>query len=96
MRSTSFGRMKRLRMPAGLLAQAEVMQFDSSGRAHEHQVMEVAVCVSGSGAVVVGNECVRVEPGDDVRIPPQTRHYMIPDDGAPLCMMILYASPDAG
>ncbi len=61
MRSTSFGSMRKIHLPGPLDGTVEVMQFERKGRSHVHaDRTEVAVCVSGHGEVVVGDEWVAV------------------------------------
>ena len=82
MRRTSFGRMSKLELPyASLAPDCEVMQFMTNGKPHDHDIDEVAICVSGSGVVVVGEKRVAVKAGEWVMIPAFTPHHMEPAAG---------------
>lgn len=88
MRETSFGKMCSLDFGKLLASDCEVMHFHQHGRSHTHDRVEIAVCVVGSGAVVVNGTYHEVSDGDYVRIPAGARHHM--ETYSTMCMLILY------
>ncbi len=95
MRKTSFGRMARIGMPCRLAPVCEVMHFDGPGKAHTHDVDEIAIAVAGSGVVVVeGRGRLAVDAGEFIRIPAGAAHWMEPDEGVTLSMLIGYRAPE--
>ena len=90
MRETRFGSMVvRRTSPLGYIGKYEVLQFDRPGDEHTHARVEVAVCVYGTGVVMVDGTSYPVAPGAEVRIPARTPHHVVPIE-TPLCMVILY------
>jgi len=75
--------------------EVEFMRFASEGSSHKHDNQEVALLLSGSGEVVVGDKSVSVnKTGEQVKIPANTPHHMIPSDGSEMVMLIYYAEAD--
>ena len=102
MRETSFGSMQNFNMKGLLQGKFELMYFNSVGRPHTHKTVEIAVCVGGSGVVLLGDDeidgpgtweqgrIIPVVPGTSVEIPEGMSHHMRPDTGETLAMMIFY------
>lgn len=90
LRKTSFGQMARHTFPAHLRGLCEVMHFAAPGKPHTHGYVEHALCISGSGAVFVAGEPIAVSVGARVSVPVGVAHYMAPDKGVTLVMVILY------
>ncbi len=89
MRTTSFGQMQRLTLHP-MARDCEVMHFDRSGKPHSHKRMELAICTSGSGVVVIDAVPWRVSEGVCAEIPAGSQHHMVPDDDVTMCMLIAY------
>lgn len=95
-RETKWGRLATLDLGGLLLGQVEPIQFESNGRPHTHDQIELAICAYGTGTVVVGSpahggeEHVKVAFGDWVEIPAGLPHWMEPTAGQVLAMVILY------
>ncbi len=93
MRATRFGRMQAFKFPFGLTGGCEVMQFDAQGKAHTHNLDEVAICCWGSGRVIVEGPDGAIHDvafGDEVIIPAGAPHYMVPTEGETMAMFIGY------
>lgn len=96
MRETSFGYMHTEDIGGLLQGKFEVMQFYRKGKPHTHDVVEVAICVRGSGHVMIGeggNPSLStghsVRPGDYILIPAGLPHWMEPNREG-LAMLIAY------
>ncbi len=93
MKETSFGLMQALELPFELASNCEVMQFREEGAAHQHDVDEVAVCVTGAGRVWMDGSWRPVKAGEFIHIPAGTSHYMEPNVEGSMAMLIAYESP---
>ena len=69
----------------------EVISFEREGRAISIVSLSLFV-FKGTGKVVSGNITYDVSPGSLVEIPPQTDHWMIPDEGTTLEGFLWYHS----
>lgn len=58
----------------------ELLYFEKEGRSHAHPLWEICYVLDGSGIIVVGDDKVSVKKGSVCKIPPNTRHWMIPDN----------------
>ena len=86
-RTHSFGEMINLQWAKN--KQAQFMRFTQSGKPHAHPTDEIAILVSGSGWTRVGAQDIYTDtPGQQVRIPAKTSHYMIPETD--MTMLIIY------
>ncbi len=92
MRKTSFGYMKEFDVQGLLQGKFELMHFDKPGRPHTHEDNEIAVCIHGSGVVVVGDEVFEVSQGTAVEVLAGVSHHMRPTIDKTLSMMIFYRS----
>lgn len=102
MRDTKFGRMESHELGYQLAGRFEVMHFVAKGRAHTHDVVEVAVCISGTGEVICqlidadgwveSEQRTKVDPGQVVTIRAGCPHWMEPAPGETLAMWIGYAT----
>ena len=102
MQETSFGYMKSCDLGFSLAGQFEVVAFYRKGEPHEHQVDEIAICVRGSGQVMVAHPerpalCTghMVKPGDCVHILANHSHWMVPNPEG-LFMFIAYKETQNG
>lgn len=69
--------------PAGTLAAA-----------HTHTTEEEIIYIlSGAGAILAGEDKVRLEPGVAVFIPPGVWHHIHVDEGEPLKLVTLFSPP---
>ena len=76
--------------------EVEVMRFDSAGTDHDHEVKEIAVCISGRGRVWMDGERGPLLTTGSVRnIPVGMMHHMEPDATwyEPFEWIIRYATP---
>jgi len=90
-RQASFGTMLEYDFDLPLSNKFEVMHFEKSGKPHEHDQIEIAVCISGDGIVLVEDKTYEVAPGDSVIIPPGATHWMEPaKSDVTMVMIILY------
>lgn len=89
-RKTSFGSLEHLVESDGKLV-AELATFSSKGRNHVHDTYEHCYVLSGTGIIVSGQERYSVGPREVVSIPPKTGHWMIPDEGAELRILLVYS-----
>jgi mannose-6-phosphate isomerase-like protein (cupin superfamily) len=80
MAKTSFGFMDIIHH-IGNKPSIELISFEREGRAHRHNEYESFFVFKGTGKVVSGEKIYNVSPGSLVEIPPQTDHWMIPDEG---------------
>lgn len=93
-----FGSRLDLYFPQRLANRVEYISFEKNGNDHSHDVIEIAVCLEGSGLVVVeeinlkGKPITKHEvvPGSMVLIPSECKHHMEPGWNSPLKMLILY------
>lgn len=73
----------------------ELLTFERSGRTHQHHQYETFVVTKGNGIVRRGDEDITVAPGSLVTIPPQTEHWMIPNEGEKLIGFLWYHDQDS-
>lgn len=79
MRETSFGHMDII-LRRDKKISAEYLIFEKEGRSHKHPYFESFFVFEGCGQVVVGEKHIDVKPGSLVTIPPNTHHWMIPEN----------------
>jgi quercetin dioxygenase-like cupin family protein len=89
MLKTSFGEMEIL-LKQQNKPQVEYLKFISNGRSHRHAEFESFFTLAGSGRVIAGDQTHFVKAGDLVTIPPQTPHWMEPDEGVTLEGLLWY------
>ena len=100
MRETKFGRIQKHKLMHLLQGKFEVIVFDDGkkGTPHTHDTEEIAITVSGRGRIWIGNldcpgaEHIQCLPGEMAVIPAGSRHWMEPDPGEQLQMVILYCA----
>lgn len=94
MESRKYGRQARVELPAPIGRVCEVMHFERAGTSHAHSADEIAICVSGSGSIFVGEVRHEVQhpirAGEALRIPAGSPHYMVPHVDEVLIMLIGY------
>jgi quercetin dioxygenase-like cupin family protein len=69
--------------PAGTLAAAHVHAVEE----------EIIYILSGAGAILAGEQEIRLEPGVAVFIPPGQMHQIRADQGEPLKLVTLFSPP---
>ena len=69
--------------PAGTLAAAHVHAAEE----------EIIYILSGAGAILAGEQEIRLEPGVAVFIPPGQMHRIRADEGEPLRLVTLFSPP---
>ncbi len=84
---TSFGRIEVICQEPFI----ERLFFHRSGRPHQHKEYEVFITIKGTGKVIKGELEISVSPGSIVIIPPNTDHWMIPDEGQVLEGFLYYS-----
>lgn len=77
MQKTSFGKISRFYNGSEL--EYEYLEFEQSGRFHEHDVFEVVKVIKGSGRIETEEEFIEIFEGNSYIIPPKTSHRMIPN-----------------
>lgn len=90
-KDTSFGSLIRWDMGIHMLGRVEFIRLDRPGTPHMHDDCEHAFTVAGSGVVFVDGVSRRVYPGVVLTIPHLSEHYMVPDEGQTLEMIITYS-----
>ena len=78
MNKTSFGYMDIILKRDNKIT-AEYLIFEKEGRAHKHSAFESFFVLKGSGQVISGEKIHQVSPGSLITIPPNTKHWMIPE-----------------
>jgi mannose-6-phosphate isomerase-like protein (cupin superfamily) len=67
---------------------------DSLASTHTHDTQEeILYTISGVGAIIAGEQEVRMEPGAAVFIPPGLAHQIRTDGDEPLKMVTLFSPP---
>ncbi|HDO1316640.1 TPA: cupin domain-containing protein [Aeromonas veronii] len=89
MKETSFGYKKEIHY-LDEKPKIELITFLKNGREHIHDVFETFVVLEGSGVIYSGEETVHVSAGDVVTIPPNTTHWMEPEQGSILSGFLWY------
>lgn len=90
-KATSFGTMETIIEKDGNIL-AELLTFNKEGRGHSHILWEICYIIEGNGVIVKGEEKINVKEGDVCKIPPKTKHWMIPDNF--LKILLVYSKTD--
>lgn len=88
-RETMFGSLEPLVYDSEKLL-AEKAIFERNGRPHKHDTYETCLVLSGEGRIMNGKEEHQVKAKSVVSIPPEVYHWMIPDRGQIMEMIIIY------
>ena len=88
-KETSFGYKKEL-FHLNENPTIEIITFLREGREHKHDVFETFVVLEGSGIVYSGEQSILVSVGDIITIPPNTIHWMEPEQGGTLSGFLWY------
>ena len=56
----------------------ERLTFNKEGNSHQHDVVEHCYVLDGSGRII-GSDKIDVKEGDYCRVPPNTDHWMVPN-----------------
>lgn len=62
---------------------------------HSHAAEEIAIIMSGTGAIVIDGETVEVKPGDVVLTPPESLHRTEAGPDSPLTVFWIYSQSDS-
>lgn len=67
----------------------------SSSPRHSHQAEEIAIILSGSGAIEIGHHSYPVKTGDVVLNPPNVPHRTVADQESPLTVLWVYSRAES-
>ena len=67
----------------------------SSSPRHSHRAEEIAIILSGTGVIEIGDESYRVKQGDVVLNPPDVPHRTVADSEGPLAVLWIYSQADS-
>ena len=88
---TSFGEMEIL-AKEDERPHIEYLKFEREGRSHKHSAFESFFVLRGSGKVYVDENVFDVAPGSQVLIPPNSAHWMKPNEGSVMEGLLWYHS----
>ena len=88
MNKTSFGTITKVNIP--IHGQCDFLTFFEKGREHHHNSKESFFVTNGEGLVFIdGNEFV-IKKGDSMTISENSKHFMKPNDGEILELILWY------
>lgn len=67
----------------------------SSSPRHSHRAEEIAIILSGTGAIEIGDESYPVKQGDVVLNPPDIPHRTVADKSGPLAVLWIYSRAES-
>ena len=67
----------------------------SSSPRHSHRAEEIAIILSGTGSIEIGDESYPVTQGDVVLNPPDVPHRTVADPEGPLAVLWIYSQADS-
>jgi len=67
----------------------------SSSPRHSHRAEEIAIILSGTGAIEIGDESYPVKQGDVVLNPPDVQHRTVADAAGPLTVLWIYSRAES-
>lgn len=67
----------------------------SSSPRHSHRAEEIAIILSGTGAIEIGDETYPVKQGDVVLNPPDVPHRTVADADGPLTVLWIYSRAES-
>ena len=88
MKKTSFGYIKTIQTKE--IKEINFFSFSKAGRPHKHTREEVVFITSGSGIIHRENQTIPVQKGSLITIESNKSHYMVPDEGECLELILWY------